>query len=95
MWEHWDGIKEDGSIILAVIDGRQAQHSNGASLAQCAFWMKSLGAVTVLNLDGGGSSTLITRNPTTNEIITHNSPSDGSLRKVHNSLLIVLKEESE
>ena len=53
--------------------------------------MRSLGAVTALNLDGGGSTNLILRDPATNTYTTCNSPSDGSLRKVHTSLLIALK----
>ena len=85
------GITEDGKIILAAIDGRQTNHSNGATLARCAIWMRSLGAVTALNLDGGGSTNLILRDPATNTYTTCNSPSDGSLRKIHTSLLIALK----
>ena len=52
------GISEDGSLILLVIDGRQ-RSSRGASFAELAGILKSLGAVDALNLDGGGSSTLV------------------------------------
>lgn len=86
------GITEDGKIIIAAIDGRQTNHSNGATLARCALWMRSLGAVTALNLDGGGSTNLILRDPATNAYTTCNSPSDGTLRKIHTSLLVKLKE---
>lgn len=86
------GIKEDGTVILAVIDGRQLEYSNGASLEMCAVWMNSLGAVTVVNLDGGGSSTFLTRDPQTDAYTVHNSPSDGKLRGMHDSLLIEPKE---
>lgn len=89
------GIKEDGTVIIGVIDGRQPTHSNGASLARCALWMKSLGAMTVLNLDGGGSSTFITRDPEADTYTVHNSPSDGTLRKIHNSLMIAPKKQEE
>lgn len=85
------GIAEDGTVIIGVIDGRQPTHSNGASLARCALWMQSLGAKTVLNLDGGGSSNLILRDPSDNAYTVCNSPSDGSLRKLHTSLLVELK----
>ena len=87
------GMTEDGTVIIGVIDGRQAAISNGASFARCALWMKSLGATTVLNLDGGGSTNLILRNPSTDSYTVCNSPSDGSLRKIHTSLLIALKED--
>ncbi len=86
------GIAKDGTIILGVIDGRQETHSNGAGYARCALWMRSLGAETVLNLDGGGSSNLILRDPSRNNYQICNSPSDGQLRKVYNSLLIELKK---
>lgn len=87
------GIKEDGTLIFAVIDGRQREHSNGASLLQCAVWMNTLGATTVLNLDGGGSSTFVTRDVLTDSYTVHNSPSDGTLRNVHDSLLFEPKTE--
>jgi hypothetical protein len=84
------GVREDGSIILAIIDGRQDNISNGASLERCALLMLSLGAKNAVNLDGGGSTCLITNRG--GELITHNSPSDGSLRKVYNSLIVYKKE---
>lgn len=84
------GVKVDGTIILAVIDGRQKNHSNGASLAECAQFMLSMGAKTAINLDGGGSSTMITRSG--NTYTTMNKPSDGNLRRVYDSLLVVLKD---
>lgn len=81
------GIREDGTIILAVIDGRQWSHSNGASLAMCARFMISLGATTAMNLDGGGSSTMVIRDGNSYNVM--NSPSDGSPRKVATSILVV------
>ncbi|MBQ7779922.1 MAG: phosphodiester glycosidase family protein [Clostridia bacterium] len=83
------GVSEDGTIILAVIDGRQPNVSNGAEFARCAILMLSHGAYNAVNLDGGGSSTMIVLQD--EEYKTVNSPSDGELRKVHNSLLIVPK----
>lgn len=83
------GVREDGTVIFTVIDGRQKKVSNGGPLARCANYMISLGAVTAINLDGGGSSTLITR--INGEFVTRNSPSDGKLRKVYNSVLIAVK----
>ncbi len=43
--------------VLVVSDGR-TEESTGLSLYQLAAFMKSLGAKTAYNLDGGGSSTL-------------------------------------
>lgn len=83
------GVTADGTIILAVIDGRQSAVSNGAPLARCALFMMSHGAVESVNLDGGGSSCMLIQ--LNGSYKTVNSPSDGSLRKVYNSLLVVPK----
>jgi len=52
------GIDENGQLILMVVDGRQ-RNSRGVSLAELSGLMKAIGAVRAINLDGGGSSTLI------------------------------------
>ncbi len=83
------GYDSEGRLYLLVVDGRQPALSNGASLTDLAIMMLDLGATDALNLDGGGSSTFILENGA--GFKTMNSPSDGSLRKVYNSLLIVVK----
>jgi exopolysaccharide biosynthesis protein len=52
------GRTRDGALILMVVDGRQAV-SRGVSLDELAAMMVGVGAVDALNLDGGGSSTLV------------------------------------
>ena len=52
------GITENGGLLLLVVDGRQTQ-SRGVDLDELARIMIDLGAVEALNLDGGGSSTLV------------------------------------
>jgi len=70
------GISRDGRyLILMVIDGRNSEYSIGATLAEAAAWMRDLGAWTAMNLDGGGSSTLVLKDPETGEWITVNEPS--------------------
>lgn len=54
------GVSEGGRyLIWAVIDGRQPDHSVGASTAETAEWMRRLGCHDAVNLDGGGSTTLV------------------------------------
>lgn len=54
------GIARGGTrLILAVIDGRQMPYSDGMSLRETAVLMLALGARDAINLDGGGSSTLV------------------------------------
>ena len=51
------GIINENHYIIVVSDGRTSE-SEGLSLYQLAEVMKSYGAKTAYNLDGGGSSTL-------------------------------------
>ena len=83
------GVTADGTVVLIVVDGRQPSVSNGASLADLAYIMASLGCVDAVNLDGGGSSTFILKNEQGN-LVTENSPSGGTLRAVANGLMVVL-----
>jgi exopolysaccharide biosynthesis protein len=46
-------------VWLVVVDGRQPTLSQGASLAELAGVLRDLGAVDAINLDGGGSATLV------------------------------------
>ncbi|WP_338452915.1 phosphodiester glycosidase family protein [Niallia oryzisoli] len=89
------GIKADGDVFFAIIDGRQEPYSSGISMQELAQLMIDLGAVTALNLDGGGSSTFITRELDGNGLEVDNSPSDRSERNVANSWLIVNKAPSD
>ena len=83
------GVREDGTILLVVIDGRQPELSNGATLIECAQLMDSLGAVKAINHDGGGSSTMLIRDGENFQVM--NSPSDGNERRVFCSIQVVAK----
>lgn len=83
------GYNTDGKVFLVVVDGRQPSTSNGASLADLAEIFFSLGCTDALNLDGGGSTTMILKDAAGN-CITKNSPSDGSLRAVASTLLVCI-----
>ena len=83
------GVTPEGDIVFMIVDGRQPEISNGATLADLAFLLGTFGCSDAINLDGGGSSTLIIRNG--NTYTTKNSPSAGSLRAVANGLMVVLK----
>ncbi|MEZ6013594.1 MAG: phosphodiester glycosidase family protein [Planctomycetota bacterium] len=54
------GVSEDGrTLYLLTIDGRQIGWSNGATLRETAAWLRFIGADDGLNLDGGGSTTMV------------------------------------
>lgn len=52
------GQAADGTIILAVSDGRRPGYSVGMTMFEMALTMARLGAVSASALDGGGSSTM-------------------------------------
>lgn len=52
----WDSA---GRVLLATIDGRQPGHSIGMTLPELAQFLVGIGAVEALNLDGGGSTTMV------------------------------------
>ena len=56
------GIKENGNILLITVDGRNPVESVGLSFHESAELLKLLGAVEGLNLDGGGSTTMVVNN---------------------------------
>ena len=87
------GYKADGTIVLFVVDGRQPGFSIGLSDLACAQYMKSLGCVAAIRMDGGGSSTMGLRLPGDTKMTTINSPSDGSERNDADGLLLVLKSD--
>jgi exopolysaccharide biosynthesis protein len=76
------GLTQDGRILLVVVDGRQAL-SKGMSLLELALFLRELGAVNAMNLDGGGSSEMIVKGRIVNK------PSDGKERRVGNALAVV------
>lgn len=72
------GLTADGTrLILVVVDGRQLLYSQGATLQELAELMLSYGAYTAMNLDGGGSSTLVIAGPDGPRVL--NSPIDNNI----------------
>lgn len=86
------GVTRSGHLLLVVVDGRQAPYSVGMSLAELAQLMRALGAQDALNLDGGGSTTMVARDPASGEIQIVNHPSDKEgERAVGDALAVVRK----
>ena len=53
-------INKQGNILwLIAVDGKQPLYSEGATIAELTQIVQGLGAYTALNLDGGGSTTLV------------------------------------
>jgi Tol biopolymer transport system component len=82
------GINAKGQILLVVLDGRR-EGSRGATLVEMAQVMRGFGAVHALNLDGGGSSTMVVNGK------VMNVPSDGNERKVSSAVLVLNGPDAE
>lgn len=88
------GIKADGTVVMFMVDGRQAPYSVGMTMAEVAASMEDLGCVQAINLDGGGSSTFATQREGEPESSTAGltlrcRPSDGYERKVSNTIMVL------
>lgn len=77
------GRNSNGDAILVVVDGRQPSWSTGMNLIQGTQFMRSLGCIEALNLDGGGSSEFVKNGTVTDR------PSDGQERPLAAALAIV------
>ncbi|MBC9713795.1 phosphodiester glycosidase family protein [Streptomyces sp. TRM66268-LWL] len=88
------GFSADGRTMhILTVDGRQTD-SGGVTLTELGVMMKQAGAHSALNLDGGGSSTLLAREPGSDALQVENSPSDGSERTVPNGLALTAPDGS-
>lgn len=83
--------KDNLKLIMVVVDGRGK--SIGANKNELANIMIRLGAYDAVNLDGGGSSTMVIKEPEDSQTKVVNIPSDGRQRKVINSLGVYNKSE--
>lgn len=79
------GITEE-SLIFITVDGRSEQ-ADGMSLIELQQYMLDLGCTDAINLDGGGSTTMWTKNQG-----VVNSPSDRSGERPVANVLLLGKE---
>ena len=89
------GLKEDGTLFFIVIDGRQSPKYDGVMLEELGHIMKYFGAVKAVNLDGGGSSTMVLFDEDTKKYVVCNSPCDGGLRRNANGVGFIYTEKGD
>ena len=87
------GVREDGTVILYTVDGRQSDHSVGLTLDEAARRLSELGCVNAGAMDGGGSTTLYAQSSGTEDAALRNHPSDGKERAVSTFLFLVTEGE--
>lgn len=85
------GLSDKGRYLWwLVIDGRQPGVSEGVTYAELGDWGVALGLTDLLNLDGGGSTTLVQQDPATGKYAVVNRPvgkgPPGTLRQNGNGL---------
>lgn len=79
------GIGSYGRVLyLMSLDG--APGGAGLTIRELAELMDELGARDAVNLDGGGSSTLVAREPGAQRVSVRNHPSGGAERPVPNAI---------
>jgi exopolysaccharide biosynthesis protein len=77
------GLDHDGNTLtILTVDGRRPGVSIGMTGPELGEEMKKLGCDTAMNLDGGGSTELLLREPDTGKLRVMNQPSDGRERAV-------------
>ena len=80
------GVDGKGFIWLAAIDGRQPDHSVGMMFSDLERLCDRLGLTDALNLDGGGSTTMVVRGKIVNK------PSDAAgPRPVSDAILVSVR----
>jgi len=72
----------NGHLLFVVVDGRRPNFSVGLSYMELSDFLRGIGAVNAIAMDGGGSSIMVVNGETVNK------PSDGSPRSVTNALCV-------
>lgn len=89
------GFDDNGVVYMIVIDGRNSQYATGScgmNYADMAALFNALGAKSAVNLDGGGSSTFVSRDPGSGTIALRNLPSNpgNTPRQLNNCWMVYL-----
>ncbi len=77
------GVREDGAIVLLTVDGRQPLKSVGMTIPELASLMLEWECREAINLDGGGSATMVAGG----RVVNHPSDASGE-RPVSDALLV-------
>ncbi|MFE8696477.1 S-layer homology domain-containing protein [Cytobacillus sp. FJAT-53684] len=81
--------KTQAKAFMVTVDGRQSGYSKGMTLMEFAQYLAKIGVDKAINLDGGGSTSMIVRKHG-NELATLiNRPSDGYERAVSTTLQVI------
>lgn len=82
------GIKSTGEWVFVVVDGRFFGFLGGMTINELADFMLMLGSMEALNLDGGGSSTLVIEGIVINESVGTIKENNKYVEAVSDAILI-------
>lgn len=89
------GMREDGTVVMYVVDGRNSGYSSGLNQVDLANEMLEQGCEWAVNLDGGGSSVMSVWVPGQEAPTIVNQPSDGKPRSCATYLLLVCEDDTK
>ncbi len=78
-------IQQKGMVVLLAVEGNNNAGGRGMSLPELADFMKEMGCIGALNLDGGGSSFMVVNGKQTIE------SSDATERAVVSAIILKKK----
>jgi len=85
------GLTGSGHLLFVVVDGRQPGYAEGMSLFELRALARSLGCTDALNLDGGGSTTMVIAGEGSNGVV--NRPSGKVERPVPSILFVRSRDQ--
>jgi hypothetical protein len=80
------GFSDGGLTMWLVVTESHESGAAGLDLPELAAFMRGLGVRDAVNLDDGGSTTIVSRLPGRRSLTLLNRPSDGSERRVANGI---------
>ncbi len=89
------GMKENGTLVMYAVDGRQSGYSIGLTEKDLADEMLRQGCTWAVNVDGGGSTALAVWLPGQSGSALQSQPSGGQPRGCATYLLLVTDERGD
>jgi hypothetical protein len=84
------GVREDGTLLVVTVDGRQPGVSVGMSIPELTDLMLELGSTSAVNLDGGGSTTMVVAG----RLVNTPTDADGA-RRIGDAILLFSRPEQK
>jgi exopolysaccharide biosynthesis protein len=81
------GYNADGKVLILVVEGNNPAGAKGLNLQDLAALLKSMGCTNALNLDGGGSTSMVVNGQLTVK------PSDAAGERPVMSMLLLKKKQ--